>query len=267
MSNTIQSSYGTQPYGIPTKARATKQAGTQVNSFLNLAVQASQSRTDTSITGMSGLMGVAALPTSLMMDLSALSANRIQASGVEATEALSLEEMLKAKYPNLHYHVFDASSGHWKTRNDYPHYLLYQDGDKAKETLENWQPEGANPFYGSKEGRFIAPKEIHALSSVPPGSKAVVIHPKVQERMEQDPTYAQEILRRSTLGLPLTWHGTKPLCRDAQPVCPRLLPLVRTGISATPVLPVAAVRLPTPRAALTMKKAGGICVWPATPSL
>ena len=196
MSNTIQSSYGTQPYGIPTKARATKQAGTQVNSFLNLAVQASQSRTDTLITGMSGLMGVAALPTSLMMDLSALSANRIQASGVEATEALSLEEMLKVKYPNLHYHVFDASSGYWRTRNDYPHYLLYQDGDKAKETLENWQPEGANPFYGSKEGRFIAPKEIHALSSVPPGSKAVVIHPKVHERMEQDPAYAQEIFAK-----------------------------------------------------------------------
>ena len=97
---------------------------------------------------------------------------------------------------NIHYHVFDASSGYWRTRNDYPHYLLYQDGDKAKETLENWQPEGANPFYGSIDGRFTAPKEIHALSNVPPGSKAVVIHPKVQERMEQDPAYAQEIFAK-----------------------------------------------------------------------
>ena len=113
-----------------------------------------------------------------------------------AAEAPSLEEMLKAKYPNIHYHVFDASSGYWKTRNDYPHYLLYQDGDRAKETLENWQPEGANPFYGSVDGQFIAPKEIKALGSVPPGSKAVVIHPKVQERMEQDPAYAQEIFAK-----------------------------------------------------------------------
>ena len=104
--------------------------------------------------------------------------------------------MLKATYPNSHYHVFDASSGYWKTRNDYPHYLLYQDGDKAKETLENWQPTGSNPFYGSKDGQFIAPKEIKALGSVPPGSKAVVIHPKVQERMEQDPAYAQEIFAK-----------------------------------------------------------------------
>ena len=97
------------------------------------------------------------------------------------------------KYPNIHYHAFDASSGFWSMRNDYPHYLLYQDGDKAKETLENWQPKGENPFYGSIDGRFIAPKELKALGGVPPGSKAAVIHPKVQERMERDPACAQEI--------------------------------------------------------------------------
>jgi hypothetical protein len=139
-------------------------------------------------------MGAAGLPAGLMMDLSVRAAG--QAGSVEAAEAVeapSLETMLKAKYPNIHYHVFDASSGYWRTRNDYPHYLLYQDGDKAKETLENWQPNGANPFYGSIDGRFTAPKEIHALGNVPPGSKAVVIHPKVQERMEKDPAYAQEI--------------------------------------------------------------------------
>ena len=151
---------------------------------------------DTLTTGMSGLMGMAGLPTSLMMDLSVRATGQVQTEGVEATEAPSLETMLKAKYPNIHYHVFDASSGYWRTRNDYPHYLLYQDGDKAKETLENWQPTGANPFYGSIDGRFTAPKEIHALGNVPPGSKAVVIHPKVQERMEQDPAYAQEIFAK-----------------------------------------------------------------------
>jgi hypothetical protein len=126
-------------------------------------------------------------PASLMVDLTARS---------QSTEAPSLETMLKAKYPNIHYHVFDAGSSYWRTRNDYPHYLLYQDGDKAKETLESWQPNGSNPFYGSIDGRFIAPEEIHALSHVPPGSKAVVIHPKVQERMEQDPAYAEEIFRK-----------------------------------------------------------------------
>ena len=196
MSNTIQPSYGAQTYSAPTKARETKQTGTQGSSFMDMAAQASRSRSDTFTTGLGGLAGMAAMPTSLMMDLAVRSGGQVQAAGTEAVEAPSLETMLKAKYPNIHYHVFDASSGYWRTRNDYPHYLLYQDGDKAKETLENWQPTGANPFYGSIDGRFTAPKEIHALGNVPPGSKAVVIHPKVQERMEQDPAYAQEIFAK-----------------------------------------------------------------------
>lgn len=116
-----------------------------------------------------------------------------QGNYVQEAVTPSLETMLKAKYPNIHCHIFDASSGYWRSRTDYPHYLLYQNGDKAKAALENWQPTGPNPFYGSIDGRFTAPKEIHALGRVPPGSKAVVIHPKVQERMEQDPAYAQEI--------------------------------------------------------------------------
>ena len=196
MSNTIQPSYGTQAYSTPTKARETKQTGTPGSSFMDMAAQASKSKADTFTTGLGGLTGMAAMPTSLMMDLAVRSGGQVQAGGTEAVEAPSLETMLKAKYPNIHYHVFDASSGYWRTRNDYPHYLLYQDGDKAKETLENWQPTGANPFYGSIDGRFTAPKEIHALGNVPPGSKAVVIHPKVQERMEQDPSYAQEIFAK-----------------------------------------------------------------------
>ena len=196
MSNTIQPSYGAQTYSAPAKARETKQTGTQGSSFMDMAAQASRSRADTFTTGLGGLAGMAAMPTSLMMDLAVRSGGQVQAAGTEAVEAPSLETMLKAKYPNIHYHVFDAGSGYWRTRNDYPHYLLYQDGDKAKETLENWQPTGANPFYGSIDGRFTAPKEIHALGNVPPGSKAVVIHPKVQERMEQDPAYAQEIFAK-----------------------------------------------------------------------
>ena len=188
MSNTIQPGYGAQTYSALAKARETKQAGTQGSSFMDMAAQASRSRADTFTAGLGGLAGMAAMPAGLMMDLAVRSGGQVQAP--------SLETMLKAKYPNIHYHVFDASSGYWRTRNDYPHYLLYQDGDRAREALENWQPTGANPFYGSIDGRFTAPKEIHALGSVPPGSKAVVIHPKVQERMEQDPAYAQEIFAK-----------------------------------------------------------------------
>ncbi len=196
MSNTIQPHFGTQAYSVPAKTREARQTGKQANRFLDLAAQASGRRADTLTTGMSGLTGTMGLPAGLMMDLQVRAAGQVQTEGADAVEAPTLETMLQAKYPNIHYHVFDASSGYWRTRNDYPHYLLYQDGDKAKETLENWKPTGANPFYGSIEGKFIAPKEIHALGNVPPGSKAVVIHPKVQERMEQDPAYAQEIFAK-----------------------------------------------------------------------
>ena len=110
MSNTIQPSYGTTTYSAPTKTRETNQSGTQGNSFLDMAAQASSRRTDTLTTGMSGLMGMARLPTSLMMNLSVRAAGQVQTEGVEAVETPSLETMLKAKYPNLHYHVFDVSA-------------------------------------------------------------------------------------------------------------------------------------------------------------
>ena len=196
MSSIIKPNYGASAYRTPTKSRETKQTGRQGSSFMDMAAQASRDRAGTFTAGLYGLADMAATPTSLMMDLAVRSGGQIQARETETVETPSLETMLKAKYPNIHYHVFDASSGYWRTRNDYPHYLLYQDGDKARETLENWQPTGANPFYGSIDGRFTAPEEIHALGNVPPGSKAVVIHPKVQERMEQDPAYAQEIFAK-----------------------------------------------------------------------
>ena len=46
MSNTIQPSYGTQAYGVPTKARGAKQTGTQANRFLDMAARASRSTAD-----------------------------------------------------------------------------------------------------------------------------------------------------------------------------------------------------------------------------
>ena len=165
MNNTIQPGYAPWASGLMQGLGAAKQAGVQGAGFLGLAARVK-------------------------------APSPAEAQETAATGAVSLEDMLKAKYPGLVYHVFDASSGYWRTRTDYPHYLLYQKGDQAAETLADWQPTGANPFYGSIDGKFTAPKEIHALGSVPPGSKAVVIHPKVQARMEEDPAYAQEIMAR-----------------------------------------------------------------------
>ncbi|MCI8673693.1 MAG: hypothetical protein HFI89_09485 [Lachnospiraceae bacterium] len=100
----------------------------------------------------------------------------------------SLEDMLRANYPGLIYHVFDASSSCWRTRNDYPHYLIYQENANT-EFLENWTPDGPNPDYSASAA-------IRALSRIPAGKTAVVIHPKVQEQMTEDPEYAKEIMAR-----------------------------------------------------------------------
>lgn len=115
-------------------------------------------------------------------------AEQIQTEKALGVQPVSLEAMLKQKYPTLVYHVFDAGSSFWKTRNDYPHYMLYQKNTDIS-YLENWKPKGPNPDY-------MASKEIRALGQVPPGSRAVVIHPKVQARMEQEPEYAKEIAAR-----------------------------------------------------------------------
>ena len=102
---------------------------------------------------------------------------------VAGTQKLSVESMLKAKYPNLVYNVGDATSSHWRTRNDYPFEALFQEGEKSTELIENWKPTGANP----KNQRHLA---------IPPNSKAVMIHPKAQERMEKDPEFAKEVMER-----------------------------------------------------------------------
>ena len=99
------------------------------------------------------------------------------------TEKISVESMLKAKYPNLVYNVGDATSSDWRTRNDYPFEALFQEGEKSTELIENWKATGSNP----KNQRYLA---------VAPNSKAVMIHPKAQERMEKDPEFAKEVMER-----------------------------------------------------------------------
>lgn len=106
-----------------------------------------------------------------------------EASGAAKTEKVSVESMLKAKYPNLVYNVGDATSSDWRTRNDYPFEALFQEGEDAVERIENWKPVGSNP----KNQRHLA---------IPPNSKAVMIHPKAQERMDKDPEFAKEVMER-----------------------------------------------------------------------
>ena len=114
---------------------------------------------------------------------SAASVDAARTEETTGTEKVSVESMLKAKYPNRVYNVGDATSSDWRTRNDYPFEALFQEGEKSTELIENWKPTGANP----KNQRHLA---------IPPNSKAVMIHPKAQERMENDPEFAKEVMER-----------------------------------------------------------------------
>ncbi len=114
---------------------------------------------------------------------SAASADADKTEETAGTEKVSLESMLKAKYPNLVYNVGDGTSSAWRTRNDYPFEALFQEGEKSTELIENWKAVGSNP----KNQRYLA---------IAPNSKAVMIHPKAQERMESDPEFAKEVMER-----------------------------------------------------------------------
>jgi len=173
-------------YGFQEKNK-TEQKAKQKGSFLDTVDFNEKSRTDLEESERSSVY-TQELFSYIYNKREIQSAAQIQSEKVSETQSVSLEAMLKQKYPRLVYHVFDASSSFWKTRNDYPHYMLYQENADVS-ALENWKPKGANPEY-------MASKEIRALGMVPPGSRAVVIHPKVQARMEQEPEYAKEIAAR-----------------------------------------------------------------------
>ena len=106
-----------------------------------------------------------------------------KAEQLSNVQGFSVEELLKAKYPGLVYNVGDGTSSDWRTRNDYPFEALFQENDKSASMIENWRPTGTNP----KNQRYLA---------VAPGSKAVMIHPKAQERMEQEPEFARQVMER-----------------------------------------------------------------------
>lgn len=142
------------------------------------------------------------------------------------TQPASLEDMLRAKYPGLIYHVFDAGSSYWRTRNDYPHYLIYQENADT-DFLENWTPDGPNPEYSSSAA-------IRALSRIPAGQTAVIIHPAVQKQMEEDPEYARVIMDRIEAWFRFDILRNEAIMPASPPEAPAAWPSARTAISSMP---------------------------------
>ncbi len=141
-------------YGSGEKTKTEQKAG-QKGSFLDTVSFSENNQADLEKTA-SQNMYTPEMLSFIYNKRGVLEAEQIQAEKVSETQSVSLEAMLKQKYPRLVYHVFDASSSFWKTRNDYPHYMLYQKNADVS-ALENWKPKGPNPEY-------MASKEIRALS-------------------------------------------------------------------------------------------------------
>ena len=86
-------------------------------------------------------------------------------------------------------HVGNAniSDAHWQ-RNDFPIWKYFEKGASA-DCLNNWEPSGPNPPQTD-------PDVQRGLASIGPGKMSVIIPDALQKKMDADPEYAKEIMRK-----------------------------------------------------------------------
>ena len=86
-------------------------------------------------------------------------------------------------------HVGNAniSDAVWQ-RNDFPIWKYFEKGAKA-DCLNNWTPTGPNPPQSD-------PKVQRGLSSIGPGKMSVIIPEALQKKMDADPEYAKQVMRK-----------------------------------------------------------------------
>ena len=100
----------------------------------------------------------------------------------------SFEEMWKLRYSGAKYHVMDMSGisqGVWE-RSDFPYEKFFD--DEVDETILNWQPSGKDPA--------MADASVQSRLDATLGKKAIVVPPKLVEKMEQDPELAKRVMER-----------------------------------------------------------------------
>ena len=103
-------------------------------------------------------------------------------------------EILQNKYPDVVYHVGDIAMFDKNNlipyRQDFPVSKLFEK-DADLEKLASWRPKiNSNTPTGFED--YIQADRAR----IPKGTRAVMIHPDVKERMEKDIQYANDILRK-----------------------------------------------------------------------
>lgn len=81
----------------------------------------------------------------------------------------------------------NVQSGIW-SRTDFPFWEYFKAGTSA-EALNNWQPSGPQPD-------MLNPKIQSSLRGIGYGKVSILIPEKLQEKMDADPAYAEEIYRK-----------------------------------------------------------------------
>lgn len=81
----------------------------------------------------------------------------------------------------------NVQSGIW-SRTDFPFWEYFKAGTSA-EALNNWQPSGPQPD-------MLDPKIQSSLRGIGYGKVSILIPEKLQEKMDADPAYAEEIYRK-----------------------------------------------------------------------
>ena len=103
-----------------------------------------------------------------------------------------LEDILKAGYPGLKYHVMDTSkinSSLWQ-RNDYPFEMFFQ--DDLDEAALDWKPTSREPS--------MLDAGVQARLNAARGKYAIVVPPALEEKLENNPELSQNIMNKiSTL--------------------------------------------------------------------
>lgn len=107
----------------------------------------------------------------------------------KTTPFVSAEQSLKDIYPDLKYHVLDASQFKYWNRLDFPTSKLYDDRiDKSTiNELRAWKPQ-------TQTATGYEPWVQRDLEKIQKGLHVVMIHPTVQEKMDKDPEYAKQIV-------------------------------------------------------------------------
>ena len=119
---------------------------------------------------------------------SAASVDAARTEETTGTEKVSVESMLKAKYPGAFYNVMDTSKiehGLWG-RNDYPWDAYFM--EPANDSVLNWTPSGAEPPMQSSD----VVSKINSMA----GKVAIVIPPELEEKMQSDIELAQQVMGR-----------------------------------------------------------------------